>query len=76
VQPFFRVSLTAVASDPYSAVCVGLGVGLTYWPRPRRIGLRLEAAKLWPAFDENPAPPGETFMPRLWILRAGVAFGW
>jgi hypothetical protein len=76
VHPFLRVSLAAVANSPYSAACVGLGGGLVYWPRSRRIGLRVEAAKLWPAFDEDPIPVGETFVPRLWTLRAGVAFGW
>ena len=76
VHPFLRVSLAAVASSPYSAWCVGLGGGLVYWPRSRRVGLRVEAAKLWPAFDEDPIPLGETFVPRLWTLRAGVAFGW
>lgn len=76
VHPFLRVSLTAVSSSPYSAECVGIGGGLAYWPRSRRVGLRVEAAKLWPALDEDPSPPGETFVPRLWTLRAGVAFGW
>ena len=75
VHPFLRVSLTAVSSSPYAAECVGLGGGLAYWPQSRRVGLRVEAAKLWP-FDEDPSPPGETFVPRLWTLRAGVAFGW
>jgi hypothetical protein len=76
VHPFLRVSLAAVASSPYSAWCVGLGGGLVYWPRSRRVGLRVEAAKLWPSFDEDPIPLGETFVPRLWTLRAGVTFGW
>jgi hypothetical protein len=76
VHPFLQGSLTAVSSSPYSAWCVGLGGGLAYWPRSRRVGLRFEAAKLWPAFDEDPSPPGETFVPHLWLLRAGVAFGW
>ena len=76
VHPFLQVSLTAVSSSPYSAGCVGLGGGLTFWPRSRRVGLRVEAAKLCPAFDEDPTPPGETLVPRLWTLRAGVAFGW
>jgi hypothetical protein len=76
VHPFLRGSLTAVSSSPYSARCVGLGGGLVYWPQSRRIGLRVEAARLWPAFDEDLSPPGETFVPRLWTLRAGVAFGW
>ena len=76
VHPFLQVSLTAVSSSPYSAGCVALGGGLTFWPRSRRVGLRVEAAKLWPAFDEDPTPPGETLVPRLWTLRAGVAFGW
>jgi hypothetical protein len=76
VHPFLRVSLTAVSSSPYAAGCVGLGGGLAYWPQSRRVGLRVEAAKLWPAFYEDPSPPGETFVPRLWTLRAGVAFGW
>jgi hypothetical protein len=50
-------------------VCVGLGGGLVYRPRSRRVGLRVEAAKLWPVFDEDPIPPGDTFVPRLWTLR-------
>jgi hypothetical protein len=76
VHFFLRASLTAVSSSPYSAGCLGLGGGLAYWPRLRRVGLRVEAAKLWPAFDEDPSPPGETFVPRLWTLRAGVTVGW
>lgn len=76
VHPFLRVSLADVVSSPYSASCVGLGGGLVYWPRSRRVGLRVEAAKLWPVFNEDPIPLGETFVPRLWTLRAGVAFGW
>jgi hypothetical protein len=76
VHPFLRVSLTAVSSSPYSASCIGLGGGLVYWPRSRRVGLRVEGSKLWPAFDEDPIPLGETFVPRLWTVRAGVAFGW
>jgi hypothetical protein len=76
VHPFLRVSLTSVSSSPYSAQCVGVGGGLAYWPRSPKVGLRVEAAKLWPALDEDPSPPGETFVPRLWTLRAGVAFGW
>ena len=76
VHPFVQVSLTAVSSSPYSAACVGLGGGLLYWPRSQRVGLRVEGAKLWPAFDVDQSPPGKTFVPRLWTLRAGVAFGW
>jgi hypothetical protein len=76
VHPFLRVSLTSVTSSPYSAQCVGVGGGLAYWPRSRKLGLRVEATKLWPALDEDPSPPPETFVPRLWTVRAGVAFGW
>ena len=75
VHPFLRVSLTAVSSSPYTATCIGLGGGLAYWPKSRRVGLRVEAARLWPAFDEDRSA-GEAFVPRLWTLRAGVAFGW
>jgi hypothetical protein len=76
VHPFLQLSLAAVSSSPYSAWCVGFGGGLVYWPRSQRVGLRVEAAKLWPAFDEDPIPLDETFVPRLWTLRAGIAFGW
>lgn len=74
VHPFLRVSLAGVSSSPYSAGCVGLGGGVAYWPRSRRIGLRLEASKLLPAFKEELVD--ETFVPPLWTIRAGVAFGW
>jgi len=76
VHPFLRASLTGVSSSPYSAGCIGIGGGLAYWPRSRRVGLRLEAGKLFPSFKVAPTPPGEVFAPRLWNLRAGVAFGW
>ena len=75
-HPFLRVSFTAVSSSPYAAECVGLGGGLAYWPQSPKVGLRVEAAKLLPAFDEDLSPPGETFVPRLWTLRVGVTFGW
>ena len=75
VHPFLRVTLTAVSSSPYRATCIGLGGGVAYWPKSRRVGLRVEAAKLWPAFDED-LSADETFVPRLWTLRAGVAFRW
>jgi hypothetical protein len=78
VHPFLRASLTAVASSPYSAGCVGLGGGLSYWPGSRRVGLRVEGTKLWPAFVEeaSAAHEPEPFAPRLWTLRSGVAIRW
>ena len=72
IDPFVTVSLTGLASSPYSAQGMSVGGGVTAW-FSRRLGLRVDGFRFWPVFGEEEVTPAE-FSPKLWGARVGLAF--